>query len=165
MPKINLSTYIALAVLIGGLIFVVIPKHVQNNVRDSTQAVPSGNSNTDKNNNVNSNPKSNNTVSPSNGPQSASRQLVQVKTFDIVIKGGKIDGQNISSVLQGDTIRFRIIADEDGEFKINGLEKSVILEKDKQGVLFVTPQLVGRFPMVFKGSIKELGILEVFPKP
>lgn len=137
MPKINLSTYIALAVLIGGLIFVAIPKHVQNNVRDSTQAVP---------------------LAPSG-------KLVKVKKFDIVIKGGKIDGQNISSVLQGETIRFRIIADEDGEFKINGLEKSVTLEKDKQGVLFVTPQVIGRFPMVFKGSIKELGILEVFPKP
>ena len=95
----------------------------------------------------------------------ASPRLEEIaKTFAVTVSGGKIAGESAFSVLQGEAVVLKITSDAPGDFKINGLEKSVSLQSGTAAELKFTPNLVGRFPFVFGSSIVEIGVIEVFPK-
>ena len=158
MPKINLSTYVALAVLIGGLIFIVVPKN-KSVIQDVQQPAQS-------NVNTNSSTVNNNPDGGTRPSGEASQSVKEAKnTFDVSIAGGRIVGNSEFSVLSGEPVVFNVTSDVAGQFRIDGTAIATGLEKDIKTEIALTPVLVGRFPLKFGKSTAEIDILEVFPKP
>ena len=126
-------------VLLVGLFFLIKPKK-------SAQDLPN---NSNQNTTTNSN-----TISASKN-----------KTFELVVKNRKVvSGADLLKADEGDTVIIKVTVDEPEEFHLHGYDKSLVLEKDKQGELSFVANFTGRFPFELEKSKTELGVLEVSPK-
>lgn len=101
--------------------------------------------------------------------ESQSRKITQTpieaKTFEIEVKNKElVFGHDVLNVIEGDEVIIKILVDEEEELHIHGYDKSVDLEKDKQGTLKFTANRTGRFPFELERSKIEIGALEVQPK-
>ena len=101
--------------------------------------------------------------------ESQSRKITQTpieaKTFEIEVKNKElVFGHDVLNVIEGDEVIIKILVDEEEELHIHRYDKSVDLEKDKQGTLKFTANRTGRFPFELERSKIEIGALEVQPK-
>ena len=93
------------------------------------------------------------------------KQTPSIKTFDLVIKDGKlISGTDTLKVTEKDQVTINITCDCDEELHLHGYNKSVDLEASKSAQLTFSANLTGRFPFELEKSKTELGALEVLPK-
>lgn len=96
---------------------------------------------------------------------SSAQPSANAKTFDLVIKGKKLQsGPETIQVTEGNQVTINIISDEDEEFHIHGYDKSVDLQPNKPAQLNLTANLTGRFAYELEKSKTDLGALEVQPK-
>jgi len=106
----------------------------------------------------------NNTASSSGANASSSAQA-NPKTFTLVVKNKKlVSGPETITVTQGDNVVIKITADEDEELHLHGYDKSIDLEKDKEGQLAFPATVSGRFAYELEHSKTDIGALEVQPK-
>lgn len=108
---------------------------------------------------------------PQNKPQTTQTTNVsstpekKIKTFQLVVKNRKlVSGDSVLKVTQDDDVVIKITVDEDEELHLHGYDKSMDLEKGKQGTLSFVAKVTGRFPFELEKSKTELGALEVQPK-
>jgi len=108
---------------------------------------------------------------PQNKPQTSQIQTAhasptpEVKTFELVVKSRKlIVGESTLKAIQNENVVIKITVDENEELHLHGYDKSVDLEKGKQGTLSFVAKITGRFPFELEKSKTELGALEVQPK-
>lgn len=91
--------------------------------------------------------------------------LTETKTFALLIKERKlIEGEADMSVKEGDTVSINIIVDENEELHLHGYDKSIELEKGKQGTLSFVASTTGRYPFELEKSKTELGAVNVYPR-
>lgn len=97
-------------------------------------------------------------------PTSSADTPVQ-KSFTLVVEGRKlVMGPSVLSVTQGDVVTIHITVDEEEELHLHGYDKSIDLEKGKEGSLVFDASASGRFPFELERSKTELGAVEVAPR-
>lgn len=154
MPKINLSAFIAAAVIIGGFLLILWPKNPPQNLPENVDELSQTNLSTSSSGSA--------ATTKTNVKQPDKKSK---RTFEVSLINEKIEGTANFSSLSGEAVVINLTSDTAGIFKIDGTDKSVYLEENIQAELKFTPVLVGRFPFKFGQSTSEIGALEVFPKP
>lgn len=109
-------------------------------------------------------------LKPAKAPESmttdeVSAPLVDTKTFELVIKEGKVvSGPTILTAGQGDRVIIKVMADVSDELHLHGYDVSTDLVKDVQGGIIFYAATTGRFAFELENAKIELGTLEVLPR-
>ena len=97
--------------------------------------------------------------------QTTTPMMKKEKVFELVVKNKKlVSGKSVLQAEQDEDVVIKITVDEDEELHLHGYDKSVDLEKNKEGTLSFKANLTGRFPFELEHSKTDLGALEVQPK-
>lgn len=87
------------------------------------------------------------------------------KVFEIVIRDRKIvSGSGDLKVNKGDNVTVKITINEEDGLILRGYNKSIALQKDKQGVLSFVASIAGKFSFELGESNIVIGSLEVVAK-
>ena len=104
---------------------------------------------------------------PVNGvqPTPAVSQLVEKKTFDLVLRGGKlVSGPASLKARQGDEVRLSIDSDVADELHVHGYDLKLKLNGGEPATLEFAAARSGRFELELHRRHAEIGALEVYPR-
>jgi hypothetical protein len=98
--------------------------------------------------------------------------VAETKTFDIVIKDGKVVGAKSVRITQGDTVILRWTSDRPLELHLHGYDVEAEVGLDKPAEMKIDAHATGRFPVEVHSHDKSQGghnhqalfHLEVYPK-
>ena len=85
--------------------------------------------------------------------------------FDIVVtQGRRVQGPAVLSVLEGDDVTIRVVADAADEFHLHGYDRKVALAAGVRAEVSFKAERSGRFPFELEHAQKQIGVLEVHPR-